>query len=39
MPAEKYVRYDVENVEQNLSNYNQRLPTSCKTPIMSRYQP
>ena len=29
----------MENVEQNLAKYNQRLPTRCKTPIMSKYRP
>ena len=37
--AEKYVRYDVDNVEQNLTKSNQHLPTRCKTPIMSGYPP
>ena len=39
MSAEKYVRDYVDNVEKNLAKYNQRLPTCCKTPIMSIYQP
>ena len=39
MSAEKYVRAAVENVEQNLEKSNQRLPTCCKTPIMSCYRP
>ena len=39
MSAKKYVRFVVENVEQNLSKFNQHLPTRCKTPIMSGYQP
>ena len=39
MSAEKYVRASVENVQQNLAKYNQRLPTRCKTPIMSGYWP
>ena len=37
--AEKYVRYDVDNVEQNLTKSNQHLPTRCKTPIMFGYRP
>ena len=39
MSAEKYVRYAVKNVEQNLAKSNQRLPTCCKTPMMSGYCP
>ena len=39
MSTEKYVRAAVENVEQNLEKYNQRLPTRCKTPNMSDYLP
>ena len=34
---EKYVRDAVDNFEQNLAKSNQRLPTCCKTPIMSGY--
>ena len=37
--AEKYVRAAVDNFEQNLTKYNQHLPTRCKTPIMSDYRP
>ena len=37
MPEEKYVRADVENVEQNIAKSNQHLPTRCKTPFMSGY--
>ena len=39
MSKEKYVRADVDNVEQNLAKYNQCLTTRCKTPIMSGYRP
>ena len=39
MSSEKYGRAVVEKVEQNISKYNQRLPTRFKTPIMSGYQP
>ena len=39
MSAEKYVRAAVDNVEQNLAKSNQRLPTRCKTPIVSYYFP
>ena len=38
MYVENYVRAAVENVEQNISKYNQHLPTRCKTPIMSGYR-
>ena len=37
MSVEKYVRDAVDNVEQNLTKSNQRLPTRCKTPIMYGY--
>ena len=39
MSAEKYVRSAVDNVEQNISKSNQRLPTRCKTTIISGYWP
>ena len=39
MSAEKYVRYAVKNVEQNIAKYNQRLPICCKTPNISGYWP
>ena len=39
MYVEKYVRSAVENIEQNLAKYEQRLPTRWKTPIMSGYHP
>ena len=38
MSAENYVGAAIENVEQNLTKSNQRLPTGCKTPIMSGYR-
>ena len=37
MSEEKYVKSAVENVEHNLSEYNQFLPIRCKTPLMSGY--
>ena len=37
MSAENYVRAAVDNVEQNITKYNQRLPKRCKTPIISGY--
>ena len=39
MSVEKYVRDAVDNFEQNLAKSNQRLPTGCKTPIVSGYRP
>ena len=33
MSAENYVGAAIENVEQNLTKSNQRLPTGCKTPM------
>ena len=39
MSVEKYVRDAVDNFEQNLVKSKQRLPTCCKTPIMSGYRP
>ena len=38
MSADNYVGAAIENVEQNLTKSNQRLPTGCKTPIMSGYR-
>ena len=39
MSEEEYVRSALENFEQNLAKFNQRLPTCCKIPIMYVYQP
>ena len=39
MSADKYVRYAVENVEQNITKSNQRLSTRCKNPIIFGYWP
>ena len=39
MTSDKYVKAAVENVEQELARVNQRLPSSCKTPMTIGYHP
>ena len=39
LSSEKYVKSAIENVEQTLQKSSQKLPSKCKTPLSSSYQP
>ena len=39
MLSDKYVKAVVDNIEETLSISNQCLPTKCRTPLTSGYQP
>ena len=39
LSSEKFVKSAVENVEQILQKGGQKLPSKCKTPLSSSYQP
>ena len=39
MSSEKYVKAAIENIEKMLAEFNQRLPTKCRTPLSSGYRP
>ena len=39
LSSEKYVESAIENVEQTLQKSGQKLPSKCKTPLSSSYQP
>ena len=39
LSSEKYVKLAVENIEQILKKSSQKLPSKCKTPLSSSYQP
>ena len=39
LSSEKYVKSAVENIKQALQKGGQKLPSKCKTPLSSSYQP
>ena len=39
MSSEKYVKAEIQNIEETLQKTGQRLPSKCKTPLAYRYRP